>query len=306
VTSLTTDVVRKLMGLINMNACTMRQLSTVLIIILVLTTGWASAVRPTSATYDQTGITTTIDATCIGTLLVNHDMEWQQTNLPNGDLANNTLSPDETRAIFTYRENTLAASGTTRYTKEYNMDGSNVSDGRDNLYARHTVNYQADQSQSGTMLWDEGATITSLGAATNGNDVGRCVFAGGTGGNGAAFKGTVEAGSAMNVQEVAAVTTVGGRAISESSTVPVNLRYGFDAQGLGTNANNTLAVGAAEVYMNTNFETYDNIYQASGDGNVTTKITDRQRTVARGLFDLAQTHEYSSTAMAQPTVAPVT
>lgn len=78
-----------------------------LIIILVLTTGWASAVRPTSATYDQTGITTTIDATCIGTLLVNHDMEWQQTNLPNGDLANNTLSPDETRAIFTDRKSVV-------------------------------------------------------------------------------------------------------------------------------------------------------------------------------------------------------
>ena len=282
------------MGLIDMNACKLRRVSTLLIIILVLTTGWASAVRPTSALYDQTGITTTIDATCIGTLLVNHDMEWQQTNLPGGDLANNTLSPDETRAIFTYRENTLAATGTTKYTKEFNMDGSNVSEGRDNLYARHTVNYQADQSQSGTMLWDEEATITSLGAATSGADVGRCVFASGSSSNGAGFKGTVAAGSAMNVQEVAAVTTVGGRAISESSTVPVNLRYGFDAQGLGTNANNTLAVGAAEVFMETEFETYDDIYEASGDGNITTKISARQRKVARGLFDLAQTHDYSS------------
>ncbi|KAF5091843.1 hypothetical protein DSECCO2_02380 [anaerobic digester metagenome] len=280
------------MGLINMNAYELRRVSVVLLIILVLLTGWASAVRPTSALYDQTGITTSIDATCIGTLLVNHDMEWQQTNLPGGDLANNTLTPDETRAIFTYRENTLAATGTTKYTKEYNMDGSNVSEGRDNLYARHTVNYEADQSQSGTMLWDEEATITSAGAATTLDDVGRCVFAGGTGSNAAGFRGTVAAGSAMNVQEVAAVTTVGGRAISESSTVPVNLRYGFDAQGLGTNANNTLGVGAAEVFMETDFETYDGTFL---DSNLTTKISDRQRTVARGLFDLAQTHEYSST-----------
>ena len=128
------------------------------------------------------------------------------------------------------------------------MDGSNVSEGRDNLYARHTMNYEADPNSSGTMLWDEGATITSLGAATTGADVGRCVFASGSDSNGAGFKGTVEAGSAMNVQEVAAVTTVGGRAISESSTVPVNLQYGFDAQGLGTDANNTLAIGSAEVY----------------------------------------------------------
>jgi hypothetical protein len=100
----------------------------------------------------------------------------------------------------------------------------------------------------------------------------------------------------MDVKEVAAVTTVGGRAISESSSVPVNLRYGFDAQGLGTDGNNTLAKGSAEVYMRTDFKVYDNVYnQTVTGGNQTTRITDRQRTVASGLFDLAQTHEFSST-----------
>ncbi|HOL42272.1 MAG TPA: hypothetical protein PLY78_10605, partial [Methanospirillum sp.] len=58
---------------------------------------------------------------------------------------------------------------------------------------------------------------------------------------------------------------------------------------------------AAEVYMNTDFETYNGNYY---DANLTTKITDRQRTVARGLFDLAQTHEYSSTSLVPPTPAP--
>jgi len=274
----------------------LRQVSVLLIIILVLATGWASAVRPTSALFDNTGITTTIDATCIGTLLVNHDMEWQQTNLAGADLANNTLTEGETRAIFTYRENTLAARGTTKYTKEYNMDGSNVSEGRDNLYARHMVNYEANLENSGSMLWDEQATITSLGAATTGADVGRCVFASGSSSNGAGFYGTVSAGSGMDVKEVAAVTTVGGRAISGSPGVPVNLRYGFDAQGLGTDGNNTLAVGSAWVEMNTDFVIYDDVYKTNqSSANQTTRITDRQRTVASGLFDLAQTHEFSST-----------
>lgn len=285
------------MGLIDMSACKLRQFSVLLIIILVLATGWASAVRPTSALYDNTGITTMIDATCIGTLLVYHDMEWQQTNKAGGaNLANNTLTKDETRAIFTYGENTLAARGTTKYSKEYNMEGSNVSEGRDNLYARHMVNYEANLENSGSMLWDERATITSFGAATDGANVGRCVFASGSSSDGAGFKGTVSAGSAMDVSEVAAVTTVGGRAISESSSVPVNLRYGFDAQGLGTDGNNTLAKGSAEVYMRTDFKVYDNVYnQTVTGGNQTTRITDRQRTVASGLFDLAQTHEFSST-----------
>ena len=265
-----------------------------LIIILVLATGWASAIRPTSALYDQTGISTTIDATCIGTLIVDHDMEWQQTNTPGANLLNNTLTGGETRAIFTYTEDTMGADGTTRYTKEYGMDGSNVSQGRDNLNVRHTVNFQTNES--GKLLWDEMATITANGAATNGTNIGRCVFAGGGSDGSAAFSGTVEAGSMMNVEEVAAVTTVGGRAISESSTVPVNLRYGFDAQGLGTDANSTLAKGSAEVFMNTNFVTGDPATDEScPPSNVTTMIKDRQRTVASGLFDLAQTHEYTST-----------
>jgi hypothetical protein len=89
---------------------------------------------------------------------------------------------------------------------------------------------------------------------------------------------------------------VGGRAISESSSVPVNLRYGFDAQGLGTDGNNTLAVGSAWVEMNTDFVIYDDVYKTNqSSANQTTRITDRQRTVASGLFDLAQTHEFSST-----------
>lgn len=261
-------------------------------ICLLFTPMWASAVRPTSALYDETGITTTIDATCIGSLLVNHDMEWQQSNSVNGNVKNNTLANDETRAIFTYRENTLAASGSARYTKEYSMDGSNVSEGRDNLNARHTINYQSDPTQSGAMLWDEEGTISLAGHAINSLDTGRCVFATNGANAGAGFIGSVDAGSMMNVEEVAAVTQLGARAISPSSTVPVSLRYSFDAQGLDTDNKDRLATGSAEVTMNTNFEVFDT---KARDSNTTTMIKDRQRTVARGLFDLAQTVGYAST-----------
>ena len=276
------------MGLNDMNTYNLRRVIALLFILLVITPGWALAIRPTSALYDNTGISTTIDATCIGTFIVNHDMEWQQTNNPLANLSGSLLNENETRAIFTYRENTLGADGTTRYTKDYNMQGSNVSEGRDNLNVIHTINYQTDQS--GTLLFDEEGTITVQGSPTTGDDVGRCVFAAGSGSGSAGFDGTVAAGSVMNVQEVAAVTQLGGRAISESATVPVNLRYGFDAQGLGTTENNTLAVGAAQVFMNTEFHTHD-----MDEGNITTLISDRQRTLASGLFDLAQTHEYTST-----------
>ncbi|NLV26480.1 MAG: hypothetical protein GXY48_04855 [Methanomicrobiales archaeon] len=278
-----------------MKDCDLRRVSCVILVILVLCVGWVTAIRPTSALYDQTGIYTTIDATCIGTFIVDHDMEWHQSSSHGSNLLNKTLTDGETRAIFTYTEDTLGADGETRYTKDFTMDGSNVSQGRDNLDARHTVNFKTEES--GALLWDEQATITVDGASSEGTDIGRCVFAGGTADGSAAFSGTVEAGSRMNVQEVAAVTQVNGRAISESSTVPVNLRYGFDAQGLGTTDDNTLAKGSAEVFMNTNFVTGDpaTAEDCSTPTNVTTIINDRQRTMASGLFDLAQTHEYIST-----------
>ncbi|MDD1724468.1 MAG: hypothetical protein LUQ07_05000 [Methanospirillum sp.] len=272
-----------------------RRVLSVLIIVIVLITGYASAIRPTSALYDQTGISTSIDATCIGTFLVDHDMEWQQTNTAGGDLANTSLTDGETRAIFTYRENTLGADGNTRYTKDYNMDGSNVSAGRDNLEVIHTVNFNQTPGQDGMLWYDEEGTISVNGAASNSTDT-RCVFASSGSGLGA-FQGTVAAGSVMNVDEVAAVTQLNGRAISGDSSVPVNLRYGFDAEGSSTDTNDTLASGSAEVFMNTNFVTGDPASSEScGEAtNVTTRIYDKQRTVASGLFDLAQTHEYTST-----------
>ena len=275
-----------LMGLIEMNTGYIRNITIILVITMAIA-GWASAVSPTSALYDNTGITTTIDATCIGTFIVNHDMEWQQTNNPNASLLNVSLTPEEKRAIFAYTENTMGADGTTRYTKQFGMNGGNVSEGRNNLDVRHTVNYKTDDN--GRLLWNEVATMTAAGTA-GATDESKCTFASDSK-NSAGYDATVTAGSVMNVKEVAAVTEVGARAISENSGVPVNLKYGFDAQGIGTDEGKTLAEGSAQVFMNTHSVTGD-----PGDANVTTKIYDRQRTLANGLFDLTQTHEYGSTS----------
>ena len=260
---------------------------------LLLLSGYAAAIRPTSALYDKTGLTTTIDATCIGTLMVNHDMEWDQTNDPHADLGSNNLAGDEVRTETTYREDTMAVAGTTRYTKDFSMDGSNASAGNDNLGVRHTVNYLADESQNGLMLWDEQGTISQWGRGTTNQTTARCIFAQGGDAGAAGFSGFVSAGSLMNVEEVAAVTQMGGRMISDNSKVPVSLRYSFDAQGLDTDSKDKLATGAAEVYQNTNFETGTKDATSS---NVTTGIMDYQQTQVRGLFDLAQTVGYTSTS----------
>ncbi|PKL60734.1 MAG: hypothetical protein CVV33_01135 [Methanomicrobiales archaeon HGW-Methanomicrobiales-4] len=264
-----------------------------LMIGMLLLPGFAAAIRPTSALYDKTGLTTTIDATCIGTLMVNHDMEWQQSNSPNGNLKNNTLQGDEVRTDITYHEDTMAVAGSTKYTKGFSMDGSNASAGSDNLGVNHMVNYQADQTQGGKMLWDEEGTITQHGrGTTNDTSALRCVFASGGETGAGGFAGTVSAGSLMDVEEVAAVTQMGGRSIAADSKTPVSLRYSFDAQGLDTDTKDKLATGAASVYQNTEFETYD---KTTVDSNTTTMIRDSQNTQARGLFDLAQTVGYTST-----------
>lgn len=264
-----------------------------LMVVLLLLPGFVAAIRPTSALYDKTGLTTTIDATCIGTLMVDHDMEWEQTNTPNGNINSNTLQGDEVRTDTTYREDTMAVAGSTKYTKEFGMDGSNATAGSDNLAVRHMVNYQADQSQNGLMLWDEQGTITQHGrGTTNSTAPLKCVFASGGETGAGGFAGSVSAGSLMNVEEVAAVTQLGGTSIAENSKIPVSLRYNFDAQGLDTDTKDKLASGSASVYQTTDFETYDKTTVAS---NTTTKIRDEQNTQVRGLFDLAQTVGYSST-----------
>lgn len=260
---------------------------------LILLPGTVAAIRPTSALYDKTGLDTTIDATCIGTLVVDHDMEWEQTSTPEGNLNSATLKGDEVRTDTTYREDTLAASGSTKYTKDFTMDGSNASAGNDNLGVRHTVNYQADNTQGGQMLWDEQGTITQYGrGTTNTSSSPKCVFASGGDTGAAGFGGYVSAGSLMDVQEVAAVTQMGGRMIASDSKTPVNLKYAFDAQGLDTDTKDKLATGSASVYQDTHFEAYD---KKTVDSNMTTKIDDHQNTQARGLFDLAQTVGYTST-----------
>ena len=278
-----------------MNNRDLGRLCALLMIGLLLLPGFAAAIRPTSALYDKTGITSTIDATCIGSLMVDHDMEWRQTNAPEGSVHNTHLVGDEVRTDTTYAEDTLAARGTTRYTKDFSMDGSNASAGSDNLGVRHTMNYLADESQGGSMWYDERGTISQWGRGTGNNTEIQCVFASGSNGAGG-FGGYVQAGSLMNVKEVAAVTQMGGRMISSNDKTPVNLRYAFDAQGVDSDTKDKLATGTASVYQYTQFDTYDkNPATSTPLGNTTTSISDSQRTTADGLFDLAQTVGYTST-----------
>ncbi len=276
------------MGLFVMKREIVRNLIIALILGLVFIVGSAEAIRPASAQYDQSGITSTIEATCIGTFIVDHTMEWGQTG---GSDYNNISSPSgvgEVRSTIGYHEDTVATDGMTHYVKNFNMDGSNVTAGLDNLNSDHQIQFESLEGVNGRMLYDEMVGLTTDGQPDADASQG-CVFYDG-GAGAAGFHAVITAGSSMNVEEVAATMSAGVAGISASNDMPVNVRYSFDAAGMESDDKDELATGSAEVFLNVDAQ----IGTPTGT-NMTTYIDNRDRTQAGGLFDLAQQVEFSST-----------
>ena len=277
-----------MMGLFVMKSEISKNLIITLILGLVLVVGTVDAIRPTSAQYDQSGISTTIEATCIGTFIVDHTMEWGQTG---GSDYNNITSPSgigEVRSTIGYHEDTVATDGMTHYVKDFSMDGSNVTAGLDNLDADHQIQFESLEGVNGRMLYDEIVGLETYGQPDAAMQQG-CVF-NEAGAGAAGFHAVITAGSSMNVEEVAATMSAGVAGISASNEMPVNVRYSFDAAGMGTDTKDDLATGAAQVFMNVDAH----VGTPTGT-NVTTDIHSADRTMAGGLFDLAEQVGYTST-----------
>ncbi|MBN1167555.1 MAG: hypothetical protein JXA44_10565 [Methanospirillaceae archaeon] len=267
-----------------------KQIIIVFICGLFLMVGTVDAIRPASAQYDQSVITSTIEATCIGTFIVDHHMEWGQTG---GSDYNNVSSPSglgEVRSQIGYHEDTVAADGMTHYIKNFEMDGSNVTAGLDNLKSDHMIEFQSLEGVNGRMLYDEVVGLTTDGQPDADANQG-CVFMN-DGAGAAGFHAVITAGSSMNVEEVAATMSAGVAGISASNDMPVNVRYSFDAAGMASDEKDDLATGSAEVFLNVNAAVGT---PTPGNNNVTTYIDSRDRTMAGGLFDLAQQVGYTST-----------
>ncbi|MDR2854742.1 MAG: hypothetical protein LBV40_01110 [Methanomicrobiales archaeon] len=267
----------------------------IFVLCMICLTSPITAVRPTQANYGGNGVKSTVDAFCIGTLTVSHEMQWSQTSNRNGSLNSNPLKPGESRADYTYRENTIAYEGTTTYLKDYSMNGGNVAPGLDNLNVNHIIDFEGDPTKNGLLHFEEQATMFVAGAAGGGADGSpTCIFAAGGSGSGA-YKGTVTVGSQMDVREVSARTSIGSASISDNPDAPVNLRYTFDAAGLASDPKDDLAVGSARVYSNVDMHIYDDTYDLNyTKPNTTGHFQDRQEQTVRGLFDLSTTFEYAN------------
>ena len=269
-------------------------LTLILVACLLCLTCNVTAVRPSQANYGDNVVRSTVDAFCIGTFMVDHEMQWGQTSDPNGSLNSNPLKFGESRTDYTYRENTLGFEGTVDYVKDFSMNGGNVLAGLDNLNINHLIDFEGDPTKSGLLHFEEQATMSVAGAAGDAAASPVCIFAAGGAGEGA-FKGTVTVGSQMDVREVSSRMSIGSTGISSNSDTPVNLRYTFDATGLATDPKDNLATGSARTYSNVDMHVYDNTYDLNGTApNLTGHFQDRQQQSVHGLFDLATTFEYTN------------
>ena len=261
------------------------QLTIVLMAGMLLLTCHAVAVRPTPANYGNNIVTSTVDAFCIGTFTVNHEMQWQQTSDDRG-FGHNPL--DGSRVDYTYRENTLGYEGTATYLKDFSMNGGNVQQGIDNLIVNHVIDFENNPNTNGLLHFEEMARMDLWGSAVSDPSNPVCIFASG-GSNDGAYGGSVTVGSQMDVREVSARMSIGSSSISDSSRTPVNLRYAFDAKGLATDPKDDLATGSARVYSVVDMH----IYNATSPG-VVGHFQDTQKQSYNGLFDLATTFGYTN------------
>ena len=254
-----------------------------------------SAVRPSTANYGGNTVRSTVDAFCIGTFTVSHEMQWDQTSDKNGSLNKNPLKEGESRTDYTYREFTLGYEGTTTYHKDYSMNGGNVASGLDNLNVNHIIDFEGDPTKNGLLHFEEQATMSIGGAAGGGADSSPlCIFAASGGGLGA-YKGTITVGSQMDVREVSARMSIGSTGISDNPDTPVNLRYTFDATGLASDPKDDLATGSARVYSNVDMHIYDDTYDLNYSApNLNGHFQDKQKQNVRGNFDLSTTFEYTN------------
>lgn len=251
----------------------------------------ATAVRPTEAIYGSNIVASTVDAFCIGTFGVKHEMQWKQTSDENG-LYNTPMAAGESRADYTYREATLGYEGTATYLKDFSMNGGNVQAGVDNLNVNHVIDFENSPNSNGILIFDEMARMDLWGAATNQTDT-MCVFgAAGSGAN--AYRGSVTVGSQMRVREVSATMGVGSSAISDNPNAPVNLRYTFDAEGIATDPDDNLAEGTARVYSIVDMHIGNDNTSSPARTPMTAHIQDRQSQWVDGFFDFATTFEYGS------------
>jgi hypothetical protein len=294
------------------------QLTIVLMACMLFLACHSAAVRPTPANYGNNIVTSTVDAFCIGTFTVDHEMQWSQTSDDRG-FGHNPIAFGESQVDYTYREATVGYHGIATYLKDFGMNGGNAQAGLDNLNINHAIDFQRLDGTSGTLLFDEMARMDAYGAPrADSTDNPVCIFAAPSGGPGnGSYKGHVTVGSQMNVQEVSARMSIGSAGISNNPNAPVNLRYTFDAEGLAT-SDVGHAVGAARVYSDVDMHV-NNSYHANVDKDYQDCLAeliheaecealhpgsrapgmngyfqDSQRQSMRGLFDLATTFEYTN------------
>ena len=195
----------------------------------------------------------------------------------SSDAIDGVLEPGEVQSTTVYGENTRAWDGTSSYTRSFDLDTGEVSQGLFNFETRKMFVFDGTVcgDGNGRAVSEEIIGIDTMGMPVNTSEVVMDPFASSEYPVWPAFHNTVNAGSSFDIIEGSVVTLGQTRTVTPSADVPVELNYGVSLRGLY----NDPAIGSAGAYMDGHLE--------QGRGNTTDKAMDlvfSQESTASGLI----------------------
>lgn len=224
--------------------------------------------------------TTTITT---GSLSDSNSLVWTISS----DGIDSVLVPGERQSTTTYSDDTQAYSGTSRYTKSFEIDTKAMHQGQYNVESTKMFTFDglSNCGVNGMARSDEQIGIDTMGMPVRTADVTPDPFAAAESEFIPAFHNNVNAGSSFDLAQGTVLTQAQARTVTPYAGVPVALNYGIRVHGLGTNP----AIGSAGAFMDGHLE--------QGRGNSTAKSSDlafSQETSVQGLiyrFDKTMTYE---------------
>lgn len=207
----------------------------IMVIALMMLTGFAAAAYLPPETDETQGITTYLAVVCDGTVF-----EKEQVSICASNEANPLtppLSNGEVVSVSGYSQSLLAGHGMTAYEKSLYVDSSNALDNEYNIESSTQLTFDAGNNGGGAIFRED---VLEVGVSTGEEttiegDKTLCVFAEPDAEDVVypAFCNYAEAGTNMMVTSVNMQSTSGTRSIAAVYDIGAALDYGITADGVG-------------------------------------------------------------------------
>ena len=264
----------------------------VLIILLSLACGFASAGRTIPPSNETSTLAVSTRAAAVGSLSAHTDIVYVQ---GNGNLSDNPpLQPNgEGQSTLSYQEDVMAVSGEVTYAKDSTLDTGPKVANQNNFESDKVMTYNSsgDGTDTGKMIASESILVETAAQGETTGTPGCCPWGTGNDQALAATNDVVVAGSDMVVSEAAVASSADARITSDSISTPVSMDYSVAIEGVNQTPGDpsTCAQGSATAYVSANLQ------EGLGNGTaVGTQVTYSDVTSASGLFELAKDVSYTS------------